>query len=197
MKDSGGTEKQRLFFALWPDDRLRGEIARAVHAVEAGREAIAGNRVAPERYHLTLLFLGDLHAQYAPLALEAAAGVSAASFELVLDRLGYFPGAQALWIGPEKAPPEITGLRRNLHEAMRSRRVPHERKILTPHITCLRKVPREPPLGRIEPLRWQVRDFVLLHSVLTGRPEYRVLARWPLSGAGGAVKTGQQRQLWE
>jgi 2'-5' RNA ligase len=189
-------DRTRLFFALWPGEALRRSIAQAAQAI-TDRANFKGSRVAPERYHLTLLYLGDLHPQYARRAQDAAASVSAAPFELVLDRAGYFPGAKVFWIGPEQAPPALTDLWQQLRDAMKSRHVPHERQGLRPHVTCLRRVERPAQPVSIKPLRWQVQEFVLIHSVLTGPPEYRVLARWPLSGSPGAVKTGQQRQLWE
>jgi 2'-5' RNA ligase len=51
-------ELHRLFFALWPDDALRVRIADvAAKAITA--HASGGRSLKPDRYHVTLQFLGD------------------------------------------------------------------------------------------------------------------------------------------
>lgn len=183
-------EKQRLFFALWPDETLRAAIAAAVRAA-AGREMLTGARIAPERYHLTLLFLGELDAGDAAAAQQAAQTVRAEPFRFTLDQLGYFRRAKVLWLGPQATPAPLAALGARLREAMRAARVPHDRAELTPHLTCLRKVNRAIRPAAIDPIHWPVKEFVLVHSILSDYPEYRVLARWPLGAhAAASVKTG-------
>jgi len=50
----------------------------------------------------------------------------------------------------------------------------------TPHLTLLydaRRVDEQP----IDPIRWTVREFVLVHSLL-GQTRYIPLGKWPLRG---------------
>lgn len=170
-------ERSRLFFALWPDDGLRTAVHDALSAL-AGRERIKGRLVDPRRYHLTLLFLGDVTAEQVEAARTAAANVRGAPFELTLDRFGYFHGARVLWAGAGESPPALTALWLQLRDAMQAAGVPHERRALAPHITCVRGL-HHPASGPLGPLPWRVSEFTLVHSIPTP-PEYRILSRWPL-----------------
>ncbi len=49
-----------------------------------------------------------------------------------------------------------------------------------PHVTLLRDTLRVAP-AKIAPVSWQVRDFVLVHSLL-GRTTHIHLGRWDLRG---------------
>jgi len=172
-----GPERERLFFALWPGDALRATIHSALQDLVAAQR-IKARLVNPARYHLTLLFLGDVTAAQAEAAQAAAAQVSGEPFELVLSRFGYFHGARVLWAGAETSPPPLTALWLRLRDAMQDAGVPHERRALAPHITCVRGL-YHPAAGALGPLRWPVREFTLVHS-LPHPAEYRVLTRYPL-----------------
>lgn len=63
-------ELHRLFFALLPGLALRSEIAGAASGLERVHRS-GGRLLQPERYHLTLNFLGDF--QPLPPSLVAAA----------------------------------------------------------------------------------------------------------------------------
>ncbi len=56
----------RLFYALWPDDAARAQLAQAAAALNVHD----GQRVRDENLHLTLVFLGavDAECQAAPAA---------------------------------------------------------------------------------------------------------------------------------
>jgi RNA 2',3'-cyclic 3'-phosphodiesterase len=195
------TNVQRLFFALWPGAPVREAVAAAAGEV-ARQQDIRGRRINPERYHLTLLYLGDLGPAWAARALHAAETVRAAPFDLVLDRLDYFYGAKVLWAGPTGPSKPLIALWLNLRAAMQAGNIPHERRNLAPHLTCLREVDHPLKPVAITPIVWPVREFVIIHSIVTGRAEYRILGRWPLTAApdtqsGAGVKTGVQAQLWE
>jgi 2'-5' RNA ligase len=52
-----------------------------------------------------------------------------------------------------------------------------------PHVTLLRKAHPLDDAALSEPIRWQIRDFVLVTSLSApGAPRYKVLQRWPLNG---------------
>ena len=87
----------RLFFALWPDPALRKRIATTVAGLERDN-APGGRRLNPDRYHLTLQFLGD----FQPLrqSVVDAAIVAADSMRLPDTRACPTPGG-----GTVRAPP--------------------------------------------------------------------------------------------
>jgi 2'-5' RNA ligase len=142
-----------------------------------------GRPLKPDRYHVTLQFLGDfqpLPPQLRDDALAAAATVQAHAFDLPLDGVGSFRGSNVWWLGSETTPEGLRTLWDALGLALAKRRVPVKASGgFVPHLTVQRDVRRHvasTPLAT--PLPWRVREFVLIDS-RQGRP-YDVLGRWPL-----------------
>ena len=75
--------------------------------------------------------------------------------------------------------PELIAFQRALGHAIQRRGWPRKAAI-TPHVTMLYDE-RAVEDHAIEPVRWTVRDFVLVHS-LRGQGQYNILGRWPLGG---------------
>ncbi|MDI3258565.1 MAG: RNA 2',3'-cyclic phosphodiesterase [Sinobacteraceae bacterium] len=169
----------RAFFALWPDEPLREGLARTAALIPPG--AARASRVRPERYHLTLSFLGMLEPAQIEAAQRAASQVRAASFRLVLDTVGHIAGPNVVWIGPGARCPPLAALKAELDRELLRYNLPVASSPFLPHITCLRGV-REPPDPPPVHLDWPVREFVLVKSVLKpGNSYYKVIARWPLA----------------
>lgn len=173
----------RLFFALWPDDAVRAQMAEAARRLRA-RYAPRGRWLGGHRYHLTLQFLGDfdrLREDLVDDACRAAASVRSAAFDLPMDRAGSFRGSRVWWLGCEHTPDGLRGLWSALGLALAkghvSTRASHT---LTPHVTLLRDAVETLSDTPIEPIVWPVREFVLIHSQLGSRNAYDVLQRWPL-----------------
>lgn len=180
--DASAGVTHRLFFALWPDDALRARIAATASELER-EHAPGGRRLKPDRYHVTLQFLGD----FRPLpdrllddARAAADTVRSAAFELPLDCVGSFRSANVWWLGSHAMPDGLRALWDSLGCALARRRVPVKPGgRFTPHLTIQRDVRRHlPPTPLPAALPWTVREFVLLDS-RQGRA-YDVLGRWPL-----------------
>lgn len=173
--------RSRLFFALWPDRALRDGLERAAALIPPG-DSSAVQRVRPERYHLTLAFLGELDARQIEAAQRAGDAVRASAFEFRLDRIGHFAGANVAWIGPSQPVPMLSRLKAALDRELLHYGLPVETAAFVPHVTCLRKL-REPPDAPAPSLSWPVSDFVLVRSCrdAAGRPAgYKPLRRWPL-----------------
>jgi RNA 2',3'-cyclic 3'-phosphodiesterase len=165
---------RRLFFALWPDDRIRAGIV-------ARRELlgpISRRRVPDHNLHLTLLFLGDQPAERVGDIETAAAGVAGRACTLCLDRIGWFPGARVAWLGGD-APLPLMQLVEDLGSAVKPLGLRFDERRFRPHVTLYRQVSRRPGLRAIEPLEWPAREFVLVES-RPGQP-YRCLERWRLN----------------
>ena len=174
----------RLFFALWPDAALRKRIATTVAGLE--RDNPGGRRLNPDRYHLTLQFLGDfqpLRQSVLDAAIVAAGSIRLPPFDLVLDLAGSFPKAGVCWLGASTAPETLQQLWNELGRALTGARVQvRSAPTFSPHLTVLRDVRKPLPPTPIQPLPWPVREFVLVDSVSGAHPAYRVLGRWPLQG---------------
>jgi 2'-5' RNA ligase len=173
----------RLFFALWPDAALRKQIATTVSGLERDN-ATGGRRLNPDRYHLTLQFLGDfqpLRQSVLDGAIDAAGSIRLRPFDLVLDLAGSFPKAGVRWLGVSTVPETLQQLWNELGQALTGARVPARSvPTFTPHLTVLRDVRKPLPPTPIQPLPWSVREFVLVDSVSGTHPAYRVLGHWPL-----------------
>ena len=172
----------RLFFALWPDDELRRRIADATTRLQHGQDS-GGRRIGQHRYHLTLQFLGD-YPELPPTLVEqactAAASVRVPPFELVFDRAGSFRNrAIPWWLGCETVPEGLQRVWEELGVALAKTGVRVQSgKALVPHVTVLRDARRPLPPTPIDPLRWPVDSFVLIHSELGARNAYTEVGRW-------------------
>lgn len=169
----------RLFFALWPGEAARGALAALARetARDCGGRAVAGNRL-----HLTLAFLGEVPAGRVGAVRGAAAAVSAAAFDLVLDRAGSFARAGVAWAGVEPPPPALATLQADLAGRLAAAGFLLERRPFAAHLTLARRVAR-PVEGRaIAPVGWRVWDFALVETK-PGDGRYETIERWPLAGA--------------
>jgi len=157
----------RLFFALWPDAALRAQLADAADRVEA-EHAPGGRALRPERYHITLQFLGEfspLPAGLVEAACAAAGRVPFEPFDLVLDRVGSFSGSRVWWLGCSDVPHALQRLHGTLGAALAADGIPvRAHPGFTPHLTIRRNVRRQTAPRPIAPIAWRVDRFVLIDS---------------------------------
>jgi 2'-5' RNA ligase len=176
---------RRLFFALWPDDATREALRRSTRDV---MRHCGGKPVRLERYHITLAFLGNVPDEQFDAVVGAAGGVTLEPVTLTLDRYGYFPAAQVLWLGPAQTPHGLRALSRDLRAAMAGAGVSADTKPFNAHLTLARKVRNEPDLAPPRPVAWPVGGFVLVESDTD--PEgarYQVVASFPVGGASAPI----------
>ncbi len=136
----------RLFVAL----DLPAEVKSRLSGLSGG---IPGLRwVAPENYHLTLRFIGEVDRVEAEGVDEALAGIRAPAFDLTLSGVGTFDRAgkvQALWVGAERTP-GLAHLATKVETALRRVGFPPERRRFAPHVTLARgESAAGPPLDRL------------------------------------------------
>uniref|UniRef100_UPI002FDC87E7 2'-5' RNA ligase family protein n=1 Tax=Pelomicrobium sp. TaxID=2815319 RepID=UPI002FDC87E7 len=74
--------RDRLFFALWPDEALERRLVRLVDRVVL---ACGGRGVPAGKLHLTLVFLGDVERERVAPLRALAASVDGPQVELTLD----------------------------------------------------------------------------------------------------------------
>jgi 2'-5' RNA ligase len=174
----------RLFFALSPDAALRQRIAEV--SLQLEREHAPGGRaLKPDRYHLTLQFLGDfqpLRPSVVDAARQAADSIQLPAFDLSLDHAGSFPGSNVWWLGTHGVAPGLQALWDALGAALARVGVQvKSSQRFAPHLTIRRDVRRQVEPLAIGPLHWAVRDFVLFDSI-PGQP-YEALHRSRLQDA--------------
>jgi RNA 2',3'-cyclic 3'-phosphodiesterase len=177
---AAGEAPHNLYFALRPP--AEAAMALCDLAKRRGREP-----VSPERLHISLYSLGchrTFPRQAVVDAVQAAGGVRHAPFMLELDRLATWGRGQGPLPVVAWSDDGVCGVRR-LHEVLCQalagtadwrRRKP----AIEPHLTLWRAHDRTPETF-IPPVRWWVRDFVLLDSRY-GEGRHEVLDRFPLVG---------------
>jgi len=168
-----GPPTRRLFFACWPDERVRGEIVERRRLIDG----LSPRRVPDHNLHLTLLFLGNQPGERLPELLATTDELSVDGFRLQLDRFGWFPGARVAWLGGA-APDAARALVNQLTDRCRALGLRFDHRRFHPHITLFRKVDRRVDFPRPPLLEWPVREFALIESI-PSRP-YQVLRTWPL-----------------
>jgi 2'-5' RNA ligase len=171
--NAAASKTRRLFFALWPDAQVRGQLA-------AVSRRWVKRPVADDKLHMTLLFLGQRSEQEQACFCQAASKIQCEPFELKMDYLGGWPRAGIQWLGTSQIPGVLSGLVGSLTAVSEACGFEAEKRPFFPHITLARKVRHPKVKAGLEAIRWPVRDFVLVESVaVEAGVSYRVLQRWP------------------
>ena len=171
----------RLFFAFWPDDALRAEIA----ASSAGwLQDYPCRAQRPDQWHLTVAFLGAVDADRQPALRDAAKSIEASWVEpqtLVLDRIELWRKPQVLCVSASEVPVAVRSLVTALEAALESRGFPLQRREFRPHLTLARKARLAVAPRSIRPIHWPVRTLWLMRSIsdATGS-RYEPCASWNL-----------------
>lgn len=171
------TKTYRLFFALWPDDSVRGELAKLTkkHLPELGKH------VHPENLHITLAFVGSVDGETRDCMEQAAQEVRASPLTLVFDHLGHFPRPRVVWAGCSVFPESLKQLVTDLNQALIPCGYKPETRPFVPHLTLARKVKSYTGERDIKPVEWSIDRFCLVEShTLPEGVQYQVIREWPL-----------------
>jgi len=167
----------RLFLAVVPPPDVAARIGELARRLKIGHD-LTGRPLESPQFHVTLCHLGDgigLPRERVALATERAAAVAMPAFKVAFDRVMSFRNGAFVLCGDDSVI-GLEVLQQRLSDALDGS--PRPARPFTPHVTLLRDsliVPEHP----IEPIGWEVRDMVLVHSLL-GRTTHRLLARLPL-----------------
>ncbi len=165
---------RRLFFALWPDPQVRAQLA-------AASRRWTKRPVRHDKLHMTLVFLGSRSAEEQACFCSAASQIDCQAFEIQMDYLGGWARAGIQWLGASQVPGALSDLVGKLTAALAACGLEAEKRPFVPHITLARKVRRPRVQAGLDAIRWPVRDFVLLESVVgDAGTRYEVLQHWPL-----------------
>jgi 2'-5' RNA ligase len=168
----------RLFFALWPDDATRDALNRTGKWLH---QHWGGRRMRADTLHITLAFLGSTPVDQLEVLLACADTVRTDAFELMLDQAGYWRHNRIGWLGASQAPPQHFELASALNAALQAAGFPVDARPHVPHVTLLRNTAGG-ELPACEPVRWPVRDFVLVASrTEKDGAHYEVIRRWTLT----------------
>ena len=160
LKHSTSKAQARLFFAVRPNDETRERLARVQMTFDVG----TARAVAPDNFHLTLAFLGEMSADKRECYAQAAGTVEIPTFSVTLDRFGYFDKRPLCWIGPSAIPIELRTLHKRLVHAITPCGY-RDRREFKPHVTLFRKAAGITPPDETPAVELRVDRFFLVESV--------------------------------
>jgi 2'-5' RNA ligase len=170
-------ETLRLFFALWPDDTTRAALNRAGKCLH---QHWGGRRMRADTLHITLAFIGSTPVEQIETLIACADNVQAEACELELDQPRYWRHNRIGWLGASQTPPRHLELVAALNGPLIAAGFPVDARPHVPHVTLLRNTAGG-ELPECAPVRWPIRDFVLVKSVTeSGGAHYDVIRSWPL-----------------
>ena len=172
---------RRLFFALWPSDPVRAQLAAVAQA-----HASLGRAIAARNLHVTVAFLGAVPAERVERVLDAAKSVQKLTFDgmfmLHLDQVEFWRRSSLVCLTAQRAPPELLAIVERLHAGLRERGFElREHETFRPHVTLVRDVARGPAGAGVAAVQWPVDSFALVESKVGHHgSEYAVLEAWRL-----------------
>lgn len=175
---SESPEKERLFFALWPEAGQQRAWAQAAREWLPPR---TGRLVAAENLHLTLLFAGEVTLEQRHCLEQMADAVRGEPFVLQFDRSGYWRRPQVVWWGCSQTPAALLGLAQALQAVAQQCGIAVDERPYAAHLTLARKVRRPPAPINPDVTEWLVDRFVLVRSQLSPKGSvYEPLRSWML-----------------
>jgi 2'-5' RNA ligase len=176
--------KHVLYFALRPPPEAAVEALARLES-HPDRRRLSARPVLPARLHVSLNAVGDFKRPPGPViqkAIEAAETVSARPFVVEFNRLGTWPAGDpprptVLW--GDEGVIGVNGLYSTIHKAMRRLDMAPRREVeIAPHMTLIYDR-AEAAETVVEPVKWRVEEFVLIHAV-HGEGRFDVMGRFPL-----------------
>ena len=172
------TTSERLFFALWPEPRVRETLAELVR-----REvpSALGRRVRSNNLHITLAFLGDVGESARESLEEGAGALVTKPFSVTLRTLGQWRQSGVVWTIPNEIPVALARLAQDLAHLSEVHNLPVDAREFQPHVTLVRFAYTDFRSRAHDPIDWAVSEFCLVASDRgEGGVAYRILRRWPL-----------------
>lgn len=180
---------KRLFLAIDLPDYDRSSLAPLAEPLKGF------HWTPPERFHLTLKFLGDVPGQWQERIENALDPIAVESFFLPIRGVGKFPEKgkpHAVWAGLGTGHPRLFQLQKRIEDALFQIGIEPSPRIYRPHLTLARVSQASPETVRqflkrhdaFEAAPFRVEAFHLYESEMRdGRRHYTLARSWPLSGA--------------
>jgi 2'-5' RNA ligase len=196
MNPRGEKERLRIFLAVFPPPAAQTAAERLIERLKRPDDHVSW--VKRENLHYTLRFLGDLGADGARRAAEAARAATEMqpAFDACLGGLGAFPSARkarVLWLGLSQGAEALSALARAVEAALQKKGFERADRPFAPHLTigrvrtpgkdwteALSEAKASPPHGE-DGARFRVERVLVVHSQLSPKGSiYSVRAEVPL-----------------
>lgn len=173
---------KRVFLALRPDEAERQQISELQSQFARSKALIDAVPVKYENLHLTLHFLGDVNNSDILNLSSSLAHIDQSSFNLTLDKPGYFSKPKILWLGARELPAELIDLVKKTKKSVRKVLKNYRHNDFIAHVTLFRKAQRLPEVCDLPCIQLHLDKFALVESVM--QPEgvkYLILEEWDLN----------------
>lgn len=178
---------ERLFYALFPDLVTAAQVERFGQLFRHEHQ-MAGRPLLMDRLHISLHLIGNykrLRGKHLYAAQRAAGVIAMQPFEVTLSGIATFDDTRPNWhpLVLRAEGGALHDLQRRLGAAMNQFGLPVEaEKAFLPHMT-LSYGPNTIRPREIEPIRFWVKDFFLVHNerYLERLGTYHLLEHWPLA----------------
>jgi RNA 2',3'-cyclic 3'-phosphodiesterase len=168
----------RLFFALWPTDELRSELA--AHRLEVLRHC-GGRPSLPLTLHMTLVYVGRVPEPRVAELISIGDGILHPAFDYQMDVAACFGKAAIAWLGTQNLPRELMELQAKLQAAALHAGFPIDPREFRPHVTVARNINKFVDPWAVAPVTWHVNRFSLIAATpVHNGVRYESLYDWPL-----------------
>lgn len=168
----------RLFFALWPDDKIRTQINKISRQFKEEKLKL----VKKSNLHITLEFLGEVSDKDQEELIEKLNKLNHEPFDIELTRVGWWLKPQILWIGTTQIPKPLLTLVKSIRKCVKQQGLKTDQREYKPHVTIARKVKQIIVPKETFHVPWKVDSFALVVSKSTNNGvEYCVIQEWALT----------------
>ncbi|NOQ14527.1 MAG: RNA 2',3'-cyclic phosphodiesterase [Methyloprofundus sp.] len=165
---------KRLFFALWPDNATRKQIAKINQSIYS--EGL--RKVKPDNLHVTLVFLGNVDTELEAIIHLGMKNISVQAFSICFDQLAFWRKPRLLCLTAQQYDQQLLILVDALKKELEQYGMMMEDRAYKAHITLARKAHRLVEI-EMQPITWQAQSFCLIESLSTpDGVHYQVLQRW-------------------
>lgn len=168
----------RLFFAIQPPRKIQKELSLVA---KKQVQHYGGRSIKPENIHLTLFFLGKTDIDKIDALNSAVKNITARTFNLTIGKTRFWKRNQIVYAHVEIYPPELFSLVDEIKNAVHNSGFEFDNRTFKPHITLVRKAARHLPVDFEKPIKWHVKEWLLMQSKQTDQGiRYDTLGRWQL-----------------
>jgi len=141
-----------------------------------------GKQVPVQNYHVTISFLGELDDRALQSLAEHFENFEHSTFTMSLDKLGYWPDTNVLWLGTHSVAPQLEALHEKCKAAANRIGVRGSSRRFEPHLTLARKLSTPPAPALLEPeFEFAADTLELWSSVRTSAgARYSTIGQWQL-----------------
>jgi RNA 2',3'-cyclic 3'-phosphodiesterase len=169
----------RLFFALWPNDVLRSQLAP--HRLEVLRHC-GGRPSLPLTLHMTLVYVGRVPEPRVEELTAIGDSIHQQAFDYEIDVAACFGKAGVAWLGSQQPPGALMDLRATLQNLVYGAGFPIDQREFRPHVTVARNITTFVEPWLVNPVTWNVNQFSLVAATtMQNGVRYESLRDWPLS----------------